>query len=136
MEQKSFQGKFPIYTTRIDNKTLVDMGVDEICQYFTECVKKHPFATYIGSFDHYAHTAGIEHHQIDPDILAAKHTLFCFGAKLTNPEVLAVRPRAIGVCQTTTHFVISFLEAPNPALTQTMIGWVDTLLAQQAKPES
>ena len=60
----------------------------------------------------------------------AKNIVFCFGAKLPDPKMLAVRPRSIGVCETDTHFVISFMEAPNLALTKIMIDWVEELFNQ------
>ncbi|MCK5851293.1 MAG: hypothetical protein KAH23_10290, partial [Kiritimatiellae bacterium] len=58
------------------------------------------------------------------NITAAKNVLFCFGKKLPDPKMLSVRPRSIGVCETKSHYVISFLEAPNPMLTEIMISWV------------
>lgn len=72
---------------------------------------------FIGVFDHYAHTQGIGG-EIDPDIKAAVDVIFCFGFALPNPQVLAVRPRSIGVADLGDRFVVSFLEAPMPPPTR------------------
>lgn len=91
-------------------------------------VEKHPVATYIGIFDHYAHTSSLVDSTIAEDILDAKNVMLCFGKELTSPEVLAVRPRAIGIAEMKESFVISFLEAPNPAANEAMINWTKALI--------
>lgn len=104
------------------NKTM-----DDLCRYFNDKIENHPFAKYIQTFDHCVHTETIEGATIDETIIGAKVVLFCFGKKLLDSRVLAVRPRGIGICETESKFVISFLEAPNPALTETMVQWVRNL---------
>jgi hypothetical protein len=41
--------------------------------------------------------------------------------------MLAARPRSIGVCERKNDFVISFLEAPVPAINQKMEEWAKSL---------
>jgi hypothetical protein len=107
------------------DKSEVRFGtLDELCQYFRGAIDQHLSARYIGTFDHYSHTTGLRGGVIDPSIVGAKNVLFCFGQKLESPEVLSVRPRSIGICETKSQFVISFLEAPTPAATETMERWV------------
>jgi hypothetical protein len=82
----------------------------------------HPVAIYIGLFDHYGHTASLENGTISPEIIDAKNILFCFGKELPAAEILAVRPRSIGIAEHKDDFVISFLKAPNPAANETMVS--------------
>jgi hypothetical protein len=49
---------------------------------------------------------------------------FCFGLEIPTPEVLAVRPRSIGVCETKNSFVINFLVAPNETANDTMKSFI------------
>ncbi len=77
-------------------------------------------------FDHWKHTKTING-EISDRILAAYNIIFCFGKKLPDPNTLTMRPRSIGVCETDTHFVISFTEAPNQEMTSVMLGRVDEL---------
>ncbi|HDP98765.1 MAG TPA: hypothetical protein ENN22_06230 [bacterium] len=123
----SISGDLPNFLERVIKKKTTIGTLDKLCQYFYDQIEKHPFAKYIGTFDHYSHTAGIEGGIVEKTITAAKVVLFCFGKKLLDPKILSVRPRAIGLCETPTHYVISFLEVPNPSLTETMIKWVDNI---------
>lgn len=67
---------------------------------------------YISTFDQFSQTKRVDG-VIREDIKDAKNIIFCFGKEIPTPEVLAVRPRAIGVCELEDMFVVNFLEAPN-----------------------
>jgi hypothetical protein len=129
MEKCHFQEMYPVYAKEFSKTEIRPQSLDDVCQYFNDLIATHPFAKYICTFDHYSHTAEIEGGFIDEAIMSAKNVVFCFGKKLGDPKVLSIRPRSIGICETDSHFVISFLEAPNPALTETMITWVRNLVA-------
>jgi len=116
--------KYPVYTIEIDKKKTTFQSIDEIFLYLREKIEAHPIATYIGEFDHYAHTVSLEVGEVSEEIKAAKNLLCCFGKLLPKPEVLAVRPRSIGVADMGTHFSISFMEAPNPDANKAMESWV------------
>jgi len=73
--------------------------------------------------------------KVGEDVLAAKNVLFCFGIALPNPYVLAVRPRSIGVAETHSGFVITFLEAPMPLANAAMEDWANGLRASNAERE-
>ncbi|MBN2514288.1 MAG: hypothetical protein JXB18_15220 [Sedimentisphaerales bacterium] len=124
MNKCHYQAMYPIYSKEISKSKITFTKLDDLCLYFCSKIKSHPFAKYISTFDHYKHTAEIEGGDIEKGIAAAKVVLFCFGKKLDDPKMLSVRPRAIGLCETDTHYVISFLEVPNPSLTEIMIKWV------------
>ena len=124
MKQITVMEKYPVYTIQIDKSETSYQSVDEILAYLKEQVDAHPIATYIGQFDHYGHTASLEVGEIAEDIKDAKNFICCFGKVLPKPEVLAVRPRSIGVAEMKDSFVISFLEAPNPDANTAMEKWV------------
>ena len=130
MEKCQFQEKFPIYVQELPKSETAVKTLDDLCLHFNDKIQKHPFAKHLQTFDHCAHTEAIEGATIDETIIGAKVVLFCFGKKFLDPRVLAVRPRGIGICETESNFVISFLEAPNPALTETMTQWVRDLEAE------
>lgn len=130
MKKINYQEMYPVYVKEVAKADSNLDNVDAMCQFFIDKVNTHPIAKYIGLFDHYAHTKNLEAGEIAEHIKDAKNIVFCFGAKLPDPKMLAVRPRSIGVCETDTHFVISFMEAPNLALTKIMIDWVEELFNQ------
>ena len=131
MEKCQFKGIYPIYVKELSKNEIAIETLDDLCLYFNNQIEKHPFAKYIYTFDNYAHTSALNGGTIEKTIIGAKVVLFCFGKKLLDPKVLSVRPRAIGLCETESHFVISFLEVPNSSLTETMIKWVHNLTVQQ-----
>ena len=124
MKTVTIMEKYPVYTIEIDKNRTSMKDIDAIFGYLKEKIEAHPIATYIGEFDHYAHTASLEAGEVSPQIKAAKNLLCCFGKVLPKPEVLAVRPRAIGVADMGDHYSISFLEAPNPDANSAMVEWV------------
>ena len=128
MQQITVMEKYPVYTLRIEKSETDYQTIDEIFTYLKVQIDLHPIATYIGEFDHYAHTASLEVGEISDDIKAAKNLICCFGKVLPKAEVLAVRPRAIGVAELDSTFVISFLEAPNPDANKAMESWVKGLI--------
>jgi hypothetical protein len=123
MKQITVMEKYPVFTIEINKNETSYKNVDEILAYFKSQIEAHPIATYIGEFDHYSHTKNLEVGEISEDIKDAKNIICCFGKMLPKPEVLAVRPRAIGVAEMADSFVISFLEAPNPDANTAMESW-------------
>jgi uncharacterized protein DUF6858 len=130
MEKCNFQEMYPIFAQEFSKKEVVSESLDDLCRHFTDQIEKHPFAKYICTFDHYGHTAALDGGVIEKDIVGAKVVLFCFGKKLLDPKILSVRPRAIGLCETESQFIVSFLEVPNPPMTDAMIKWVHALKVQ------
>ncbi|BCD67182.1 DUF6858 family protein [Nitratiruptor sp. YY09-18] len=127
MKQITFMEKYPLFTLELNKNETKYKSVDEIIVYFKEKIEAHPVATYIATFDHYAHTKSLADGQINPDIQAAKNIVFCFGKELPKPEVMGVRPRSIGVADLGEKFVVSFLEAPNPTAHAAMEEWAKGL---------
>ena len=127
MEKTLFKDKYPIYKTTIHKTELPHTSIDEIFDFLKEEISIHPVATYVGEFDHYSHTSCLAESSIDSSIKNAKNILFCFGKELMVPEVLAVRPRSIGIAELENEFVITFMEAPNPLANESMQKWIKAL---------
>jgi hypothetical protein len=125
MKEITVLEKYPVYTIEISKNEISYKSVDEILRYLKNKIDAHPIAIYIGEFDHYTHTSSLEEGQISEDIKNAKNIICCFGKVLPKPEVLAVRPRSIGVAEMAESFVVSFLEAPNKDANNAMENWVE-----------
>jgi hypothetical protein len=133
MKQTILQEKYPVYVLELAKSETDFATVDAIVTQFKSNIEAHKVAQFITIFDHYAHTASLPEGSIAPGILAAKNIVFCFGLALPNAEVLAVRPRSIGVVEFEDRFVITFLEAPMPLANTAMEGWA---LALRRGPEA
>ena len=62
-----------------------------------------------------------------PKIKDCKIIIFCFGNKLPNGKIAAVRPRSIGVTEYIDKFEIAFLEAPALIANEVMEEWIKEL---------
>ncbi len=127
MKSKLFKEKYPIFESTIAKSECRFGSVEEIVEYLKGKIEEHPVAVYIATFDHYKHTKSLAEGSVAPEISAATDVVFCFGKELKVPEVLAVRPRSIGVCELSESFVVSFMEAPNPQANEAMIKWVESI---------
>ena len=126
MKQSLLMEKYPTFDLQIGKDETSLTSVDEILAALKVNIDAHPKVAYIGIFDHLSHTKSIDG-EIAPEIKDAKNILFCFGIKLPNPRVLAVRPRSIGVTDMGDHFHISFMEPPMPMATDAMEEWCKAL---------
>lgn len=137
MKQTLLQEKYPVYTLEVQKSETSHPDVDSIIGYLRRCIDEHPIARFIAEFDHLGHTRGLAEGHVADDIAEAKHVVFCFGTHLPNPQVMAVRPRSIGVVEQGERFVISFLEAPMALANNAMESWVRALVdsAGAERPE-
>jgi len=119
--------KYPIWTLELLKSETYMKDIDEVCNYFIKKIEDSPKAAYIGLFDHYAHTKSLEDGEINSEIKAAKIVVFCFGIKIPTPQVLAVRPRNIAVCDMGDRYIINFLEAPAEDMNNILKKWVEGL---------
>lgn len=122
MKQLHFQEKYPITVVDIAKTETRYTSATEIADYFKACIADTPRVSFIATFDHLAHTQAIEG-AIAPDIRAAINVVFCFGHALPNPQVLAVRPRSIGIADMGDRFVVSFMDAPMKPANDAMQAW-------------
>jgi len=124
MKQSIVMEKYPVFELDIKKNETKFQTADEIIAYLKEKIDNHPIAVYIATFDHYSHTNSLADGEISADILDAKNIVCCFGKNLPKANMLAVRPRSIGVAELSDEFVVSFLEAPNPMANDAMESWV------------
>lgn len=127
MKQTLLLEKYPVYTLEIDRSETSYASADEICGYLRQRIEEHRCACFIADFDHLAHTCSLPDGEVGEDILAARNLIFCFGIALPNPHVLAVRPRSIGVAETSRGFLVTFMEAPMPVANAAMEDWARAL---------
>jgi hypothetical protein len=127
MQQSLLMERYPVFDLTIAKTETTYTSVDEILAALKEKIDAHPKVAYIATFDHYAHTKAIDG-DIAGTIRDAKNIIFCFGVKLPNPHVLAVRPRSIGVADMQDHFHITFMEPPMEVATTAMESWCKELV--------
>ena len=127
MQFTNFLDKYPTHHFDILKSDTQHTSVDDFLKFFTEQIESEPVAKKIAEFDHYAHTSSLPEGEIAPSIKAAKQIIFCFGIKLPSPLAMAPRPRSISICELEDRFTIVFMEAPNPVMHQTMLGWMTKL---------
>ena len=132
MKQSLLQEKYPVFTLEIDKGETDFQSVDGIIDYLKERIEAHKFAQFIAVFDHHAHTLSLRDGQIGEGILAAKNIIFCIGLTLPEPRALALRPRSIGVAETRTGFVLTFMEAPMPVANIAMEEWAKSVRTREA----
>ncbi len=126
MKQTLLQEKYPVSIAEIMKGETACKTIDEVVAYFKAHIAENEKIRFIDVFDHYAHTSRIGG-DINPLIKAAVDVIFCFGFALPNPQVLAVRPRSIGIADMGDKFVISFMEAPMQPANEAMQAWVKGL---------
>lgn len=122
MKQLHFQEKYPITVAEVAKTETTFASAAEIAAYFKDCIARTERVAYIADFDHLAHTRAIGG-EVASNILAAINVLFCFGHALPNPQVMAVRPRSIGIADMGDRFVISFMDAPMKPANDAMQAW-------------
>ena len=126
MKQTMLQEKYPVFVAEIGKDETTCRTIDDIVEHLKARIAENKKVQFFGVFDHYAHTQRIGG-EIAAGIQAAVDVIFCFGFALPNPQVLAVRPRSIGVADLGDRFVASFMEAPMPPANQAMESWVKGL---------
>jgi hypothetical protein len=126
MKQTLLHEKYPVLVSEIGKDETTCRSLGDMVTYFKAKIAENPKVQFIGVFDHYAHTKSIGG-EIASDIQGAVDVMFCFGFVLPNPQVLAVRPRSIGVADLGDKFVVSFMEAPMKPANDAMETWVKGL---------
>ena len=127
MKQTLLHEKYPLYVLELGRDETDFESVDAICDYFRRCIEAHRCGRFIAVFDHYSHTCNLPEGSVGEGLRAAKNVIFCFGISLPSAQVLAVRPRSIGVAETDQGFVVTFMEAPMPIANAAMEDWAEGL---------
>lgn len=132
MKKEIVMEKYPVFTLEMGKEECRLESVDAIIAELKAKVEADPVAAFIAVFDHYTHTKNLPQGEISPAIKDAKNLVFCFGPKLPDPKMMAVRPRSIGVAETENGFTLTFLEAPMPQINDKMESWVKDLVKKDA----
>ncbi len=127
MKKTTLMDKYPVFSLKIAKDETTFTTVSEIIIYLKDKIDNHPIATYITLFNHYEHTANLADSEINPDIKDAQNLIFCFGKKIPDTKILAVRPRSFGVSELEDSFEIDFLEVPNKQLHEVMEEWAKSV---------
>ncbi len=122
MKQTLLQEKYPIFVAEIAKVETSYQTVEALIEYYKGKIAENPKVQLIGVFDHFAHTTKIGG-PIMEGMTAAVDLIFCFGFAIPNPQMLAVRPRSIGIAEVGDKFVISFMEAPMQPANDAMEAW-------------
>jgi hypothetical protein len=120
--------EFPVWCLEVAREETDFATVDAICDYFRRCIESQRAAVFITVFDHLAHTRSLPEGHVGEEIRAAKNLVFCFGISLPKAELLACRPRSIGVAETNAGFLVTFLETPMPVANSLMEDWARGIL--------
>jgi hypothetical protein len=126
MQKKQFKEIYSLYEIIYKKEELKQQSIEEIVADLKQMIIDHPVIAYIDIFDQYQQTQRVNG-VINPAIKAAQNIIFCFGMELPTPEVLAVRPRSIGICELEDSYVINFMEAPNASANATMVEMIKAL---------
>ena len=119
---------YPLLSLEILKNDIKYKNVPELLAYFKAKIDNDKIAAFIATFNHYQHTQSLgEEGSIEETILDAQNIIFCFGKKIPNALMLAVRPRSIAVVEYADKFAISFMEAPMAPMTDKMQEWVKGL---------
>lgn len=121
-----YNGKFPVYSMDIE-KSEHYRDLKSLVIALKSAISSHPIACHIADFDHFSHTkqAGGE---MPVGLQNAINLIFCFGPKIEDGHMMAIRPRSFGIAEFDHYFTVSFLEAPSQIATQTMKDWVEALV--------
>ena len=119
---------YPVYLLEFDKEETSLKTVDDILSAFRSRIEADDLARYIAIYDHFGHTKSLAEGQIAEGILDAKSIVFCFGITLPDPQIMAVRPRSIGVVETRRGFIVTFMEAPMPVANTAMESWARSLV--------
>jgi hypothetical protein len=132
MQQRLIHERYPIFVLDIPKSETDHETVDSLIAHFRRAIEAHRCARFLGVFDHMAHTRGLADGEIAEGIRDARNIVFCFGMSIPNPEILALRPRSIGIAEMDDRFVISFIETPMPLANTAMEAWARQLVRAQA----
>lgn len=128
MEQRIEYETLPVFVLDIPKNETDLKDMDAIVAHFRERIEAHRCARFLGVFDHYSHTRSISEGEIASDIADARCVVFCFGMSIPHPEILALRPRSIGIAELRDRFVVTFLEPPMPVANSAMEAWAFAIL--------
>ncbi|MEO1003284.1 MAG: DUF6858 family protein [Cyanobacteria bacterium J06638_7] len=94
IKQTILQRSYPLVELELAESETTCQSIEEVIAALRGMIEAHPSVAYIDRFDHYIHTRNLAAGEIAPETRDARLLVFCFGQKLPNPQVLAVRDRS------------------------------------------
>ena len=134
MKQSLQQQEYSIFSLEVEKSEACFQNVDEIINYLKDQIDQHDTARFIAFYNHFEHTCSLPQGQVGEEILNAKHIIFCFGITLPEPQMMAVRPRSIGVVELKNSFFITFMEPPMPVANVAMEQWAKGICNRYNNP--
>lgn len=128
MEARLTWETFPVFVLDVPKSETDFVDVPSIVAHFETMIRRHPSARFLGVFDHFDHTRALPDGEVDEAIVDARCVMFCFGISIPSPEILAQRPRSIGIAELRDRFVVSFLEVPMPLANAAVEAWAFAIL--------
>ena len=126
MQQKIINEKFPVYYQEIMKGSTPYRNIAEIIDALKAGLAKNPSSQIIAVFDLHDHVQK-RGGKIADSIFGAQTLLFCVANAIPHADIVALRPRSIGVTEFADRFVLNFLEAPAQAVTDAMLALVDAV---------
>jgi len=126
MQQKIINEKFPVYYQEIMKESTPYRNITEIIDALKAGLAKNPSSQIIAVFDLHDHVQK-RGGKIADGIFGAQTLLFCVANSIPHADIVALRPRSIGVTEFADRFVLNFLEAPAQPVTDTMLALVDAV---------
>jgi hypothetical protein len=123
--------QYPILTKSILKSDTNAQMSQHIVDQLHSCIDDHAYARFVGEFDHYSHTFGLNEHIIADDVVDARCVMFCFGKTLNGMHHVVLCPHTVGVFETTRHIDVVFLMTPSEEYNEIISGWIDGLTDTQ-----
>lgn len=121
---------YPLWVEEIAKADTPWRDVDDIVAVLRQDIQGQGGAASIGVFDLYGLNLRLGE-ALPVAMQDAKVFLFCPGAKLLNPVLVALCPSVVGVADMGNRFVISFLDASRVSSTEPLAQWLDNLYAME-----
>ena len=126
MQQKIINEKFPVYYQEIMKGSTPYRNIAEIIDALKAGLAKNPSSQIIAVFDLHDHVQK-RGGKIADSIFGAQTLLFCVANAIPHADIVALRPRSIGVTEFADRFVLNFLEVPAQPVTDAMLALVDAV---------
>jgi hypothetical protein len=129
LNRSEVEGTYTVCSIEITKPGLY-ADADDVVEAILRRIEEHPKARLIAVFDHLEHTWEVGG-DIAPEVVAARHVVFCLGLTLPGPVAMALRPRAIAVTELNDRFIVNFLETPVADAGEIVARWVASLAEER-----
>jgi len=125
LQKQLVAGIYPVQSIEL-GKPCGLADADAVVEILLRCIEDHPKARLITIFDYLQHIWELGG-EIPDGFIAVRNIVFCLDSGLDAPELVALRPRAIGVTEFEDRFVVSYMESPLAEYNATLATWLSGL---------